>query len=74
MTARGVGFLDWDESRVDHGDLDLGALPGEFLPVERLARARAAVHAWEAASCWRAEPDYARERLVLLGTEPRGGI
>ena len=45
ITADGVGFLDWDESRVDHGDLDLAALPGEELPVERLARARAAVHA-----------------------------
>ena len=71
MTAGGVGFLDWDESRVDHGDLDLAALPGEVLPVERLARARAAVHAWEAATCWRAEPDYARSRLALLDPPPR---
>jgi Ser/Thr protein kinase RdoA (MazF antagonist) len=73
ITAGGVGFLDWDESRVDHGDLDLAALPGEVLPVERLVRARAAVHAWEAATCWRAEPDYARSRLALLGRDLGGG-
>jgi Ser/Thr protein kinase RdoA (MazF antagonist) len=73
MTASGVGFLDWDESRVDHGDLDLAALPGEALPLERLTRARAAVHAWEAATCWRAESDYARSRLTLLGPDPAGG-
>jgi Ser/Thr protein kinase RdoA (MazF antagonist) len=73
ITAGGVGFLDWDESRVDHGDLDLAALPGVTLPLERLARARAAVHAWEAATGWRAEPDYARTRLALLGPDPDGG-
>ncbi|MDT0265915.1 phosphotransferase [Streptomyces sp. DSM 44915] len=66
ITAAGVGFLDWDEARVDHPDLDLADLPDPGLPPARLAAARAAGHAWEAACCWRAEPAYARRRLATL--------
>ena len=58
-----VGFLDWDEARVDHPWLDLADIPGIDLP----PAARAAVDAWEAANGWLVEPDYAQERLTHLG-------
>jgi Ser/Thr protein kinase RdoA (MazF antagonist) len=57
-----VGFLDWDESRVDHPWLDLADLPDATLP----PAARAAIDAWEVANAWQAEPDYARTRLATL--------
>lgn len=57
-----VGFLDWDEARVDHPWLDLADIPGIDLP----PAARAAVNAWEAANGWLVEPHYARERLARL--------
>ncbi|MBQ0986655.1 phosphotransferase [Streptomyces sp. F63] len=69
VTGHGIGFLDWDEARVDHTDLDLvglAVLPVETLPPHRLARARAAIHAWEAANAWLIEPAYARKRLAQL--------
>jgi len=57
-----VGFLDWDEARVDHPWLDLADLPNSTLP----PTAKAAVDAWEAANAWLLEPDYARDRLAAL--------
>jgi len=66
ITSDGVGLLDWDEARVDHPDLDLADLPAEVLPPARLAAARLAVRAWEAASGWVTEPSYARHQLALL--------
>jgi aminoglycoside phosphotransferase (APT) family kinase protein len=57
-----VGFLDWDEARVDHPWLDLADIPGIDLP----PAARAAVDAWEAANGWLVEPHYARVRLARL--------
>ncbi|MFF3559267.1 phosphotransferase [Streptomyces sp. NPDC002574] len=72
VTGDGVGFLDWDEARVDHVDLDLADLPVEALPRHRLAPARAAVHAWEAANGWLVEPAYARQRLAQLVVPGRG--
>ncbi len=66
ISAAGVGLIDWDEARVDHIDLDLAELPGSPLPPGRLAVARAAATAWEAASGWTAEPAYARRQLALL--------
>jgi Ser/Thr protein kinase RdoA (MazF antagonist) len=57
-----VGFLDWDEARVDHPWLDLADIPGLEVP----PAARAAVDAWEAANGWLVEPSYARERLARL--------
>jgi Ser/Thr protein kinase RdoA (MazF antagonist) len=66
MTAAGVGLLDWDEARVDATDLDLAELPGSDLPPERLAVARLAATAWEAANGWLVEPSYARRQLALL--------
>jgi Ser/Thr protein kinase RdoA (MazF antagonist) len=66
ITTRGAGMLDWDEARVDHTDLDLAELPGSDLPPERLAAARKAATAWEAANGWTIEPAYARRQLALL--------
>ncbi len=57
-----IGFLDWDEARVDHPWLDLADIPGIELP----PAAHAAVNAWEAANGWLVEPHYARERLSNL--------
>jgi Ser/Thr protein kinase RdoA (MazF antagonist) len=57
-----VGFLDWDEARVDHPWLDLADIPDIELP----PAAGAAVNAWEAANGWLVEPSYARERLAQL--------
>jgi aminoglycoside phosphotransferase len=57
-----VGFLDWDEARVDHPWLDLADIPGLAVP----AVAEAAVNAWEAANAWFMEPTYARDRLARV--------
>jgi Ser/Thr protein kinase RdoA (MazF antagonist) len=57
-----IGFLDWDEARVDHPWLDLADLPGLTVPPE----ATAAIDAWEAANAWLLEPGYARRRLARL--------
>lgn len=66
VTSAGAGLLDWDESRVDYTDLDLAELPGPGLPPGRLAAARTAATAWEAANGWTIEPAYARRQLELL--------
>ena len=68
VTTAGVGLLDWDEARVDATELDLAELPGTeaHLPPERLALARTAATAWEAANGWTVEPAYARRQLALL--------
>ncbi|MGH3881224.1 MAG: phosphotransferase, partial [Actinophytocola sp.] len=68
VSEAGIGFLDWDEARVDHPDLDLADLPGVELPGPRNRGARAAVNAWEAAAGWQLEPAYARRRLAELGS------
>jgi Ser/Thr protein kinase RdoA (MazF antagonist) len=70
VTGAGVGFLDWDEARVDHPDLDLADLPAQVLPPERQRVAGRAVDAWEAANGWLVEPGYARTRLAALLGEP----
>jgi Ser/Thr protein kinase RdoA (MazF antagonist) len=61
MSWGGAGLLDWDEARVDYTALDLADLPGQD---DRPAWM--AVRAWEAASGWRVEPEYARGQLALL--------
>jgi Ser/Thr protein kinase RdoA (MazF antagonist) len=61
-----VGFLDWDESRVDAVELDLVNLGIVVLPDAEHRRARLLADAWEAANAWIAEPDYARIRLRSL--------
>ena len=66
-SSAGPGLLDWDEARVDCTDLDLADIPGSGLPPPRLAAARSAVTAWEAANSWTTEPDYAERQLAALG-------
>ena len=65
----GLVLIDWDEARVDHPWLDLGALGSELsaLPSAQAEVAHRAATAWEAATCWRHEPEYARQRLDELG-------
>lgn len=72
VSEDGPGLLDWDESRVDHTDLDLADLPGGNLPPVLLAVARTAATAWEAANGWIVEPSYARRQLARLqSAEPQ---
>ena len=66
ISTDGAGLLDWDEARVDYTDLDLAELPGSDLPPPRLALARGAATAWEAANGWLIEPSYAQHQLQLL--------
>lgn len=70
-----VSLIDWDEARVDVGWFDLAALPENVpLPVDEGPSREVIVTAgvaWEAATSWRAEPNYARRRLAeLLSREP----
>lgn len=70
-----VTLLDWDEARVDVPWFDFAYLPEELIPavpvpVDALVTAGVA---WEAATCWVPEPDYARRRLAELyarGAQP----
>jgi Ser/Thr protein kinase RdoA (MazF antagonist) len=84
IASGGVGLLDWDEARVDAAILDLAQLPVDLpagapawlgpLTAERLAAARTAADAWEAANAWLVEPAYARRRLAdLMATAAAGG-
>lgn len=72
ISAGGPGLLDWDEARVDYTDLDLAELPGSELPLQRLAIAKQAATAWEAANGWIIEPSYARHQLELLRSGRHG--
>ena len=67
-----VGIIDWDEARVDVPAFDLAALAtaaggAVALPggLDRQVLADAAL-AWEVATCWVPEPDYALGRLRQL--------
>lgn len=65
-----VTLLDWDESRVDVPWFDFAFLPESVpvrVPVDRHALITAGV-AWEAATCWVPEPEYAPRRLAELYT------
>jgi Ser/Thr protein kinase RdoA (MazF antagonist) len=64
----GVTLLDWDEARVDVPWFDFAFVPEEVdvpSPVPRADLVTAGV-AWEAATCWVPEPDYAARRLAEL--------
>jgi Ser/Thr protein kinase RdoA (MazF antagonist) len=63
-----VVLLDWDESRVDVGALDLSALPPEVAAMDEQQRhdAEQAAHAWEAALFWTSAPEYAQRRFAKL--------
>ena len=68
VTEAGIALLDWDESRVDVPWFDFAFLPPDVVadvPVAAEALSIAGV-AWEAATCWTAEPDYAAKRLAEL--------
>jgi Ser/Thr protein kinase RdoA (MazF antagonist) len=65
MTDDYVALIDWDEARVDVPAFDYAHLPAEVVPGGYDAVHRAGV-AWEAATCWLPEPDYARRRLDEL--------
>jgi Ser/Thr protein kinase RdoA (MazF antagonist) len=63
-----VTLLDWDEARVDVPWFDFAFLPATVavpvpVPVDALVIAGLA---WETATCWLPEPDYARRRLAEL--------
>lgn len=65
-----AGIVDWDESRVDVPLLDLAWLPRDVAVEAPLPRdlLETAALAWETATCWVAEPAYARRRLAELLT------
>lgn len=63
-----AALLDWDEARVDVPWFDFAHLPEHIpapAPVDRADLTTAGV-AWEAATCWLAEPEYAAGRLAEL--------
>lgn len=68
LGREGVGFIDWDEARVDVTVLDFAGLPAVVVPIDGLLfpRVQRASDAWEAANGWLLEPAYARERLARL--------
>ncbi len=61
-----VTFLDWDESRVDLSWHDLSNLGAQVLNDDQHHRAQRLSNAWEAVNAWKAEPQYARQRLAML--------
>ncbi|GIJ65813.1 phosphotransferase [Virgisporangium ochraceum] len=68
VDGRRVTLLDWDEARVDVSWFDFAFVPEDVevpVPVERAALVTAGV-AWEAATCWVAEPEYAARCLADL--------
>lgn len=69
-----VGSIDWDESRVDLPWFDFAHLPLAVpvpapAPREQLITAGVA---WEVATCWVPEPNYAAGRLEELRRRGRG--
>lgn len=68
VTDAGIALLDWDESRVDVPWFDFAFLPADVeanVPVDVETLSTAGV-AWEAATGWMVEPDYAAKRLAEL--------
>lgn len=61
-------LLDWDEARVDAPAFDFADFDDDVAVPCRLDRQtlRTAGVAWEAATCWTSEPDYAAARLAEL--------
>ena len=71
-----ISLIDWDESRRDVPAFDLAALPpaqrprtGVYARVDDRVLDAAAL-AWETATCWVVEPDYARRCLHRLENHP----
>lgn len=70
VSTEQVTLIDWDESRVDVPAFDLAHVPPDVplsLDIDRDLVVTAGV-AWETATCWRTEPEYARRRLAELRT------
>jgi aminoglycoside phosphotransferase (APT) family kinase protein len=68
VDGEAVALLDWDEARVDVPWFDYAFLPDEVAvpaPTDRETLVTSGV-AWEAATCWVVEPDYAARRLAEL--------
>lgn len=68
MTDDQVALIDWDKARVDVAAFDFAHVPdGVAVPlaVDR-EQLRTAGIAWETATCWIREPQYAGRRLVEL--------
>ena len=62
-----VTLLDWDESRVDVPWFDFAFVPAAAVPVDvPIDDVAIAGLAWETATCWLPEPDYARRCLTEL--------
>jgi Ser/Thr protein kinase RdoA (MazF antagonist) len=61
-----VGFLDWDESRVDVVLHDLSNLGVQVLSEAKHQRAQFLSDAWETINAWTVEPEYARQRFANL--------
>lgn len=69
INDQGVGFVDWDESRVDARVVDLAWLAcdvSSLLSEEEQRVALAVAQAREVAGAWRPEPDYARRLVATL--------
>ncbi len=71
----GVGLIDWDEARVDVPAFDLAAFPDDALAGSLISDdpqlLRTAALAWEVATCWTVEPEYARRSLRQLQDRAR---
>lgn len=69
ITDDHVALIDWDEARVDVPAFDYAHIPSDIdLPeygADRSELLRAGI-AWEAATCWSIEPEYAKRRLDQL--------
>ncbi len=68
VTEDDVALIDWDEARVDAAAFDFSGVPRDVaipLPGDR-QQVRTAGIAWEVATCWLPEPDYAVRRLEEL--------
>lgn len=72
ITDRQVALIDWDEARVDVPAFDFIDVPDPVpvpLSIDRAALSTAGL-AWEVATCWTTEPDYAAHCLDELRARP----
>ena len=63
-----IGFIDWDEARLDIAELDFADLGIGCLNGLRQRCAAAAANAWETLNGWNLEPDYASRRFERVKT------
>lgn len=73
VTDDHVGLIDWDEARVDVPAFDFTSFPADVgisaTSCRRDQLLKAGL-AWETATCWNVEPDYARRCLAKLVDQP----